>query len=143
MSLCEHASRQCRCTSSPICRFEFTKEECFRPLSPISHGVDIISVFLMEAIAVAKQIFGTRFVNQWKSCPRQSSHYCLTMHLGCVAFRDLEAVRRRELLSVSLPLLRKYARVAISSDSPGRIKIEFHLCFISRWAHCSSSITVL
>ena len=42
---------------------------------------------------------------------------------------DLEAVRRRELLSVSLPLLREYARVAISSDSPGRIKIKFPFVF--------------
>jgi hypothetical protein len=50
-------------------------------------------------------------------------------NLGCVAFRDLEAVRRRELLSVSLPLSRKYARVAISSDSPGRTKIKFPFVF--------------
>jgi hypothetical protein len=82
----------------------------------------------METIAVAKQSFGTRFVSQWKSCPRQSSHHCLT-NLGCVAFRDLEAVRRREVLSVSLPLVREYARVAISSDSPGRIKIKFPFVF--------------
>ncbi len=50
-------------------------------------------------------------------------------NLGCAGLRDLVAVRRKELLSVPLSLLREYARVAISSDSPGRIKIKFPLVF--------------
>jgi hypothetical protein len=45
--------------------------------------------------------------------------------------KNLEAVLRRELLSVSLSLLRKYARVAISSDSPGLLHQDQVLICVS------------